>query len=168
MFGKLMSISDDLMWRYFELLSFRPLTEITTWQKDIKSGTVNPRDIKVKLALEIVARFHSKILADKASEEFTARFKNKVMPTNIETITVNINDDEITLGSLLKLAGLTASSSEANRLIKQGGVKINAQKVEDHATRISKNTEHTYQVGKLKFARIKVIGHSSNFDFIKQ
>ncbi len=157
MFGKLMSISDDLMWRYFELLSFRSITEVAAWQKEVKNGATNPRDIKVALALEIVERFHSKALADKAYEEFTSRFKNKAMPTNIETITINIGADEIALGSLLKSAGLAPSSSEANRLIKQGGVKIDGQKVEDFATRINKNTEHTYQVGKLKFARIKVL-----------
>jgi len=157
MFGKLMSISDDLMWRYFELLSFRSITEINQWQKEIKNNTVNPRDIKVKLALEIVERFHNKNLAAQAYEDFTARFKNKTMPTNIETTTININADEIALGSLLKLTSLVPSSSEANRLIKQGGIKIDGQKVEDHALRISKNTEHTYQIGKHKFARIKVL-----------
>ncbi len=156
MFGKLMSISDDLMWRYFELLSFRTLTEITAWQTETKEGNLNPRDIKVKLALEIVTRFHNKTSADQAYEDFTARFKNKATPTNLETITVNIDTDDITLGNLLKSAGLTASSSEANRLIKQGGIKIDGQKIEDHAVRIKKGTEHTYQVGKLKLARIKV------------
>ena len=155
MFGKLMSISDDLMWRYFELLSFRPMAEINQWQEETKTDNLNPRDVKIKLALEIVERFHSKELAEKALDDFTSRFKNKTMPTDLETIVINIGADEIPLGTLLKLAGLTTSSSEANRLVKQGGVKIDGEKISDHSTKISKDTEHTYQVGKLKFAKIK-------------
>lgn len=162
MFGKLMSISDNLMWRYFELLSFRSLTEISQWQKEVENNTINPRDIKIKLALEIVERFHSQTQAIQAHEDFTARFKHKVMPTNIETITINIQTNEITLSNLLKLADLVSSSSEASRLIKQGGVKIDNQKVEDHALHINQNTEHTYQVGKHKFARIAISNNKCN------
>jgi tyrosyl-tRNA synthetase len=158
MFGKLMSISDDLMWRYFELLSFRSLGEINAWQKEVKADAANPRDIKIKLAEEIVERFHGKKAAINAHEEFTTRFKNKALPENIETITVKIEDTDITIGNLLKQAGLCASSSEANRLIKQGGIKIDGQKIEDFSLRINKGSLNTYQVGKLKFAKIKVVG----------
>lgn len=156
MFGKLMSISDELMWRYFELLSFRSITEINQWQEAVKYNTANPRDIKVKLALEIVERFHNKNLAQQAYVEFNSRFKHKTVPTDLEAMVISINTDEIALSNLLKLAGLVPSTSEANRLIKQGGIKIDGQKVESLSLRISKNTEHTYQVGKHKFARIKV------------
>ncbi|MBU0745127.1 MAG: tyrosine--tRNA ligase [Gammaproteobacteria bacterium] len=156
MFGKLMSISDELMWRYFELLSFRPMSEINKWQEETKTGNLNPRDVKIKLALEIVERFHSKELAEKALEDFTSRFKNKIMPTDLETMVINIGADEIALSALLKQAGLTSSTSEANRLIKQGGIKIDGEKVSDHSLKIKKSTLHTYQVGKLKFAKIKL------------
>jgi len=156
MFGKLMSISDELMWRYFELLSFRPMLEINKWHEETKSGLTNPRDIKIKLALEIVERFHSKIAALKAHEEFTARFQHGAIPENIETTTINIEAKEIPLSNLLKQAGLTTSTSEAIRLIKQNGVRIDGQKVEDYSMRVSKGTEHVYQVGKHRIARIKI------------
>ncbi|MDR1056969.1 MAG: tyrosine--tRNA ligase [Coxiellaceae bacterium] len=157
MFGKLMSISDDLMWRYFELLSFRSLSEIAAFQQEVTNNMLNPRDVKVKLALEIVERFHSKALALKAYEEFNERFQRKTLPADLKTTTFSIKADAIPLGNLLKLASLVSSTSEANRLIKQGGIKIDGQKITDYAIRISKNTEHTYQVGKHKFARIKVL-----------
>ncbi|HBS52205.1 MAG TPA: tyrosine--tRNA ligase, partial [Coxiellaceae bacterium] len=111
MFGKLMSISDELMWRYFELLSFRSLTEINKWHEEIKNNEVNPRDIKVKLALEIVERFHNKAAALQAHEEFNARFQRGVIPDNIDTITININADEIPLSNLLKQVNLVPSTS---------------------------------------------------------
>jgi len=151
-----MSISDELMWRYFELLSFRPMLEINKWHEETKSGLTNPRDIKIKLALEIVERFHSKIAALKAHEEFTARFQHGAIPENIETTTINIEAKEIPLSNLLKQAGLTTSTSEAIRLIKQNGVRIDGQKVEDYSMRVSKGTEHVYQVGKHRIARIKI------------
>jgi tyrosyl-tRNA synthetase len=157
MFGKLMSISDELMWRYFELLSFRTMTEINKWHKETSSESINPRDIKVKLALEVVERFHSKTAALKAHEEFTARFQRGSVPENIQSIIINIKTKEISLGNLLKQAGLTASSSEAIRLIKQGGIRVDGQKVEDFNMRVYKGTEYVYQVGKLRVARIKVI-----------
>jgi tyrosyl-tRNA synthetase len=155
MFGKLMSISDELMWRYFELLSFRPMNEINKWQEEVKVG-LNPRDVKIKLALEIVERFHNKDAALKAQENFNARFQRGAIPEDIETITINIEADEIPLSNLLKQSGLTSSTSEAVRLIKQGGVKIDSQKVEDHGLRIKKGTEHVYQVGKRRFARVQI------------
>lgn len=156
MFGKLMSISDELMWRYFELLSFRSMTEINKWREEAKTEAINPRDIKIKLALEIVERFHSKTAAIKAHEEFTARFQRGNIPENIETTTINIEAKEIPLSNLLKQAGLTASTSEAIRLIKQGGVRIDGQKIEDYSIRISKKTEHVYQIGKHRVAKIKI------------
>ena len=113
MFGKVMSISDELMWRYFELLSFRPMSEINKWQEEAKNNAVNPRDIKIKLALEIVERFHSKEAADKAHEEFVSRFQKGAIPDDIKTISINIDGDEITIGNLLKSAELVASTSEA-------------------------------------------------------
>ena len=156
MFGKLMSISDELMWRYFELLSFRPMTEINKWREETKSELTNPRDIKIELALEIVERFHSKAAALKAHEDFVARFQRGAVPENIEIITINIDTNEIPLSNLLKQVGLTASTSEAIRLIKQSAVKIDGQKVEDHAIRINKGMEHIYQVGKRRIAKIKI------------
>src|SRR3990170_3456484 len=156
MFGKLMSISDELMWRYFELLSFRAISEINAWHEEIKNNDTNPRDIKVKLALEIVERFHSKNAASQAHEEFNARFQRGVIPDNIDTITININADVIPLSNLLKQVNLVPSTSEAIRLINQGGVKIDGQKVEDQGLRIKKNSEHIYQVGKRRFAKVKV------------
>ena len=157
MFGKLMSISDELMWRYFELLSFRPITEINRWRDEINSNAANPRDIKIALALEIVERFHNKTASLQALEEFNARFQRGAIPNDIITITINIQTDEISLSNLLKSADLVQSSSEAIRLIKQGGVKIDGQKVADHGLRIRKDSEQLYQVGKRKFAHIKVL-----------
>ncbi len=156
MFGKLMSISDELMWRYFELLSFRPMTEVNKWHEETKSESTNPRDIKIELALEIVERFHSKTAALKAHEDFIARFQRGAIPENIETITINIDANEIPLSNLLKQVGLTTSTSEAIRLIKQGAVRIDEQKVEDHTVRINKGMEHIYQVGKRRIAKIKI------------
>lgn len=156
MFGKLMSISDDLMWRYFELLSFRSLAEINLWNEEVATNKTNPRDIKFKLALELVERFHDKAAAIHAHEEFISRFQRGAIPDDIATITIDIQSDTVPLSNLLKSANLVASTSEAIRLIKQGGVKIDGQKVEDHGIRINKNSEHIYQVGKRKFAKIKI------------
>lgn len=155
MFGKLMSISDDLMWRYFELLSFVPMAQINQWHEETKTG-LNPRDIKIKLALEIVERFHNKEAATKAHEDFLSRFKHGQMPDKIDEITLSIAEDSIALGSLLKQTNLVPSTSEAIRLIKQGGIKIDGQKVEDTGLKINKGTEHIYQVGKRKFAKVSI------------
>lgn len=160
MFGKLMSISDELMWRYFELLSFRSLAEINGWRQDIAANQANPRDIKFKLALEIVERFHDKTAATQAHEAFIARFQRGIVPVDIDAMTISIQEDSVGLASLLKLANLVPSTSEAIRLIKQGGIQIDSQKVEDCGLRINKNSEHIYQVGKRKFARIKVSSKS--------
>jgi len=155
MFGKLMSISDDLMWRYFELLSFAPMAQINEWREETKTG-LNPRDVKIKLALEIVERFHNKAAATKAHEDFVSRFTRGQMPDEIDEISLDITEGSIALSNLLKQAGLAPSTSEAMRLIKQGGVKIDGQKIEDTGLRINKGTEHIYQAGKRKFAKINI------------
>jgi len=158
MFGKLMSITDNLMWRYFELLSFRPSYEINKWKLDVSNGILNPRDIKIKLALEITERFHGKIKAIQAEQDFVMRFKHKGIPSTINTINLSIPDEhKISLIVLLKSVGLVNSLSEARRLIKQGGVRIDSQKIDDYSIEIPKNTEHVYQIGKHRFAKIKLI-----------
>ena len=154
-FGKLMAISDDLMWRYFELLSLRPIAEINNWRREVTHGK-NPRDIKIKLATEIVERFHNKKAAVIAHKDFITRFQRGTTPDNIKTITLNIPTQEIPLGTLLKHTHLTTSTSEAIRLIKQGGIKVDGQKITDYNLRIPKKTTHIYQVGKRKFARVKI------------
>ncbi len=156
MFGKIMSISDDLMWRYFELLSFSPMKEIAGWKVACDQGA-NPRDYKVRLAMEIVARFHDGNAAQKALENFEARFKRGAMPDDIEEKTLSGNGDGYAIANLLKDAGLTASTSEANRMIKQGAVKIDGEKISDNKLVIPVNSQHVYQVGKRKFARVEII-----------
>lgn len=155
MFGKLMSISDELMWRYFELLSFRPMDEILSLRNEVMQG-LNPRDVKIKLALEIVERFHSKDAAEFALKDFQTKFQRGAIPDDIPNISIKIESDDIPLGNLLKQAGLVESTSEAIRLIKQGGIKINSEKVSDPALRIKKGAEFICQIGKRKFAKIGV------------
>jgi tyrosyl-tRNA synthetase len=155
MFGKLMSISDELMWRYFELLSFRPMTEIQSWAEDCKQGA-NPRNYKVKLAQEIIGRFHDGAAASKALESFEARFQRGAMPEEMVELELRIESAIYGISNLLKDAGLTESTSEANRMIKQGAVKIDGEKVSDQKLEISAGTNHVYQVGKRKFARVKI------------
>jgi len=155
MFGKLMSISDELMWRYFELLSFRPMAEINQWAQECKEGA-NPRNYKVKLAQEIIARFHDKAAAVKALENFEARFQRGAIPDDIEKMELTVAGDGYAISNILRDAGLTASTSEAIRMINQGAVKIDGEKVSDAKLEIAVNTEHVYQVGKRKFAKIKI------------
>jgi tyrosyl-tRNA synthetase len=155
MFGKLMSISDTLMWRYLELLSFRSLNEIEGWRAEVASGR-NPRDIKVLLAQEIVARFHSQQTAIDALSEFEARFQKGVLPDDMPEIKVNAPDGSITVPQLLKQAGLASSTSEAIRAIEQGGVRLDGEKVGDRAVTVAAGTIVVAQVGKRKFARIAV------------
>ncbi len=155
MFGKIMSISDDLMWRYFELLSFKPLDEINTYKQQIEAGT-NPRDIKFELGIEIVARFHDQAAAVAAKNEFIARFQKGAMPEDIEQVTVQSTDGVIPIGHLLKQAGLVASTSDAFRMVKQGAVKIDGERIEDKSMQIAAGTEHVYQVGKRRFAKVIV------------
>ena len=153
MFGKIMSISDDLMWRWFELLSFRPINEINELKKEVKSG-MNPRDVKILLAEEIIERFHSKEDAGNAKNTFLDRFQKGAKPKDIETFSISL-DDDIAIGNLLKESGLVQSTSEAMRLVKQGAVKINDEKIDDPKLSIAKNQELLVQVGKRRFLKIK-------------
>ena len=153
MFGKIMSISDELMWRYFELLSFRPLTEIEALKEQIAGGR-NPRDVKFELADEIISRFHSAEAAQNAQAEFIARFQKGAMPEDIPEQSIDSEDGNMMLTQLLKTAGLTSSTSEAIRMIKQGAVKIDGEKVSDTRLEIAPGTEQIYQVGKRKFAKV--------------
>ena len=152
-FGKVMSISDDLMWRYFELLSFRPLKEVEALKTAVGEGH-NPRDAKFELAEELVERFHDRAAADRAKAEFISRFQKGAMPDEIEEISVASKDGGLGIAHLLKEAGLVASTSEAFRMIKQGAVKIDGERVEDRAREVGAGSTHVYQVGKRKFARV--------------
>ncbi len=153
MFGKIMSISDDLMWRWFELLSFRPINEVNELKKEVKSG-MNPRDTKILLAEEIIERFHSKEDAENAKNTFLDRFQKGAKPKEIEMFSISL-DDDIAIGNLLKESGLVQSTSEAMRLVKQGAVKINDEKIDDPKLSIEKNQELLVQVGKRRFLKIK-------------
>ena len=155
MFGKLMSISDTLMWRYLELLSFRSMGEIAVWRTEVEGGR-NPRDIKVALAQEIVARFHSQKAALDALAEFEARFQKGVLPDDMPEIGVVATDGCIGIAQLLKQANLVASTSEALRMIDQGGVKLDGNRVEDKALQVRTGAVVVAQVGKRKFGRITV------------
>ena len=150
-FGKIMSISDELMWDWYNLLSFRPLTEIAQLKSDVANGK-NPRDVKILLAKEIIARFHDEAAADAAEQEFINRFQKGAIPDEMPEFTF---EGEMGLASLLKEAGLVPSTSEAIRAAQQGGVKIDGEKVEDVKQTAQKGT-FVYQVGKRKFARITV------------
>ena len=154
-FGKLMSISDELMWRYIELLSFEPLAVVRAWKREVEGGR-NPRDIKVLFAQEIVARFHDRAAAEAALERFEARFRHGEMPENIPDCTLHAADGTLTLVQALKQAGLTPSTSEALRMIEQGGVKLDGEKIADKALRLSSGRSVVAQVGKRKFARIRI------------
>lgn len=149
MFGKIMSISDDLMWDYYELLSFRPLEEVAQFKQDVQAGK-NPRDIKILLAKEIIARFHSDADADAAEQTFINRFQKGAMPDEMPSFTF---EQGIAIGNLLKEAGLVNSTSDALRMIRQGAVKIDGEKVEDTKL-VPEAGEAVYQVGKRKFARV--------------
>lgn len=151
MFGKIMSISDELMWDWYNLLSFRPLTEIAQLKSDVANGK-NPRDVKILLAKEVIARFHDEASADAAEQEFINRFQKGAIPDEMPEFTF---EGEMGLASLLKEAGLVPSTSEAIRAAQQGGVKIDGEKVEDVKQTAQKGT-FVYQVGKRKFARITV------------
>ena len=152
-FGKLMSVSDQLMWRYIELLSFESLATIRKWKQEVEAGR-NPRDVKVNFAREIVARFHDRAAADKALADFEARFKQGEIPDNIPEVTLPTGGEPLLFYQVLKQAGLTASTSEAIRLIEQGGVKMNGEKVSDKALRLAPGGPFVLQVGKRKFAKV--------------
>ena len=155
MFGKIMSISDDLMWRWFELLSFISEKEIASLKNEMDAGK-NPRDIKFILAEELVNRFHADGDGEACKEAFLQRFQKGLMPEDIPGISIDIDCDSIPLVNLLKNTEMVASTSEAARLIKQGGVKIDSKKIEDPKLEIKKGSEAIYQVGKRKFLKIKV------------
>jgi tyrosyl-tRNA synthetase len=162
-FGKLMSISDALMWRYLELLSFESLETLAKWKKEV-SGDRNPRDIKVLLACEIVTRFHSAVAAERALADFEARFKHGATPEGIPEITVRVESvdrkstpgkvAEMAITKVLKEAQLVSSASEALRMIEQGGVRINGEKVTDKGLFVKRGDTVVLQVGKRKFARV--------------
>ena len=153
MFGKIMSISDELMWRWFELLSFRSIDEIKTLKADQAQGK-NPRDIKIDLAKELIARFHDEQSANLAEENFINQFQKKNIPDNIEEISFSMSGDSMPLANLLKECGMTSSTSEAIRMIKQGAVRIDEKKIIDTKHIVSSNTSAIYQVGKRKFKKI--------------
>jgi tyrosyl-tRNA synthetase len=155
MFGKLMSISDPLMWRYFELLSFQPMSTIDGWKKAVTEGA-NPRDVKVRLAKEIVARFHGTAAAEAAEAQFDQRFRHGVLPDEMPEVTVQAPPEGLLVTQMLKQAQLTASTSEAARAIEQGGVKIDGERVTDRGLRLAAGRTLTVQVGKRKFARVRV------------
>ncbi len=157
MFGKIMSISDDLMWRYYELLSSLTIEEIESLKQKIIDGT-NPRDIKIDFAKEMITRFHSEDAAIAAHNDFINRFQKKALPDEIPEISLEIDSPEVAITNLLKLAGLVSSTSEAMRMIKQGAVKLNGkEKITDNKLMIGKGTQDIYQVGKRKFAKILVM-----------
>jgi len=155
MFGKLMSVSDELMWRYLELLSFESLATIAKWREEVKQGR-NPRDIKVLLAQEMVTRFHTRKAAEDALTEFEARFKQGVLPENMPETAVASTDGSIAITHLLKQAGLVDSTSDAIRMIQQGAVKLDGARVEDRALLIKAGAVVVAQVGKRKFGRVTV------------
>ncbi|WP_299802059.1 tyrosine--tRNA ligase [uncultured Shewanella sp.] len=155
MFGKIMSISDDLMWRYFELLSFRPLTEIEQFKADVDAGA-NPRDVKIALAKEIIARFHDEAAAEAAHNEFINRFQKGAIPSDIEELEIAAGEG-IAIANLLKEAGLVSSTSDAMRMIKQGAAKMDGDKIEDTRLQLHAGTSAVFQVGKRKFAKITIV-----------
>jgi len=152
MFGKLMSVSDELMWRYFELLSFRPESEVDAFQSQINDGA-NPRDIKFLLCEEIITRFHDAASADAAKQDFIQRFQKNAIPDDMTEITIALGDGML-IGNLCKEAQLCSSSSEGGRMVKQGAVRINGEKLEDPRMVVIETEPFVLQVGKRKFARI--------------
>lgn len=155
MFGKIMSISDDLMWRWFDLLSFRSNQEIAGLKKEQKAGK-NPRDIKILLAKELIERFHSVKDAQSAEEAFINRFQKGIIPSDIEEVSISIEGNEVPLPNLLKEVALVSSTSEAMRMIKQGAVKIDDNKIEDPKLTVKKNTSGVFQVGKRKIKKVSI------------
>jgi tyrosyl-tRNA synthetase len=155
MFGKLMSISDDLMWRYFDVLSFRSLDEIQALRRRVDDG-LNPRDAKFELAREIVARFHDAAAAEKAQATFVARFQKGAMPEDMPEVSLAAEGGRLGIAHLLKNAGLVSSTSEAFRMIKQGAVRIDGERIEDRGLEIETGSTAVYQVGRRRFARVCV------------
>lgn len=155
MFGKIMSISDELMWRYYELLSFRPLHEINAMRDAVTQGK-NPRDIKILLGEELVARFYNEKAAQAAHQQFIDRFKHHELPTDLEEISLPAENDGLAIGYILQRAGLVNSTSEALRMIKQGAVRIDGERIENPKLAIPVGESHLYQVGKRRFAKVKI------------
>ncbi len=155
MFGKIMSISDELMWRYYELLSFQPWSDVLQWKKDCEMGE-NPRNYKVKLAQEIIERFHDSAAATKALESFEARFQRGALPDEIDEIELKIKTHTYGIANTLKDAGLTSSTSEAIRLINQGAVKLDSEKISDTKLEIAAGKQYIIQVGKRQCAKVKL------------
>ncbi|MEH6710886.1 MAG: tyrosine--tRNA ligase [Paraglaciecola polaris] len=155
MFGKIMSISDDLMWRYYDLLSFKPIEEIKQYKEQVVAGT-NPRDIKIALAKEIIARFHDEAAAEAAHHEFIQRFQKNAIPDEMPEFNFVPGDEGMAIANLLKDAGLVASTSEAMRMIKQGAVKMDGEKVVDQKVLLTSLKQAVFQVGKRKFARVTI------------
>ena len=152
MFGKVMSVSDELMWRYYELLSFESLDTIEALKQAVAKGE-NPRNVKVKLAMELIERFHNKEAAESALKDFETKFSKNAIPDEMPEVTL---DGELPLANLLKEAGLVGSTSDGHRMTKQGAVKINGEKISDSRQTIPAGTTSVYQVGKRKFARVTI------------
>lgn len=155
-FGKLMSVSDELMWKYIELLSFEPLEVIRRWKADVDGGA-NPRNIKVRFAQEIVARFHSTEAAEQALADFEARFQKGTIPEDMPEITISCQDGVLPVAQMLKQANLVSSTSEALRMIEQGGVRLDGEKLSDKGLKLQAGSVVVAQVGKRKFARIALV-----------
>jgi tyrosyl-tRNA synthetase len=154
MFGKLMSISDELMWRYFELLSFRPLADIAALKRAAAEGR-NPRDIKFELGQELVARFHDAAAAERAQRDFIARVSEKTVPTDLPPKVIQVDPAGMKVANVLKEAGLAASTSEAGRKIEEGAVKVDGTRVTDRGLTFAAGADHVFQVGSRRFARLK-------------
>ncbi|MEE8344280.1 MAG: tyrosine--tRNA ligase [Woeseiaceae bacterium] len=155
MFGKVMSISDELMWRYFEVLSFRKLDDIESLRSRVAAGG-NPRDAKFELAMELVERFHDQKAAEAARKEFVARFQKGALPDKIKEVSISSRGGSLGIAHLLKEAGLVSSTSEAFRMIKQGAVKIDGERIEDKSLQVSAGSTSVYQVGKRRFSRVSL------------
>ncbi|HEB81125.1 MAG TPA: tyrosine--tRNA ligase [Chromatiales bacterium] len=155
MFGKLMSISDILMWRYLERLSLRPTAEIDRWRAQVEEG-LNPRDVKFRLALEVVGRFHGALAARRAKEAFVARFQRGALPEDLAEVRVEAPGGALPIANLLKDAGLASSTSDALRLIRQGAVRIDGERLGDAKRAVAAGSTHVYQVGKRRVARVSV------------
>ena len=153
MFGKLMSISDELMWRYYELLSFKSMAAIESMKLEVVEGA-NPRDVKFELAQELVGRFYDSLVAKRARERFIAQFQRGAMPKDIPAVDLAVGDDGLPVANVLKGVGLVASTSEALRLIQQGAVRINGERIEDRHLEIKAGSTQIFQVGKRRFVRV--------------
>jgi tyrosyl-tRNA synthetase len=155
MFGKVMSISDSLMWRYFELLSFRPLSDIAALKAAVEGGR-NPRDVKFELARELVARFHDAGAAERSQREFIARVSEKAVPTDLPPKVIQVEATGLRIANILKEAGLAASTSEANRKIDEKAVKVDGTRVSDRGLTFNAGADHVFQVGSHRFARVRL------------